>query len=98
LKTVAEIPDAQDKTPLDVIAQLPLEDFSVKPLLTGVTVKVAQVPEVYHVPPEMIQPLGELLPLGRTLRKPLPEKEPEPPPPEGAVEVGWAAVVVVVVG
>jgi hypothetical protein len=91
LNTVAlETVDAQTRAP-DCTAQLPLEDFRVKPPPLAVTVKVAQVPEVYQVPPEMMQPFWA--PPLTTLRKPEPAKLPEPVPP---VEVGWAAVVVAV--
>jgi hypothetical protein len=97
LKIVAVvIVEAQDKNPEEVIAQLPLEDFNVKPVLPPlwacVTVNVAHVPDVYHVPPEMMQPFWAPLEV-ITLRKPVPAKLPTPEPP---VEVGCAAVVVVV--
>jgi hypothetical protein len=73
LKTVAEVMvEPQERNPDEVMAQLPLEDFNVKPLVpplvvvAAVTVKVAQVPDVYHVPPEMMQPFW--LPPETTLR------------------------------
>lgn len=77
------IVDAQLKVP-EVTAQRPLLDLSVKPLPEGVAVKEAQVPEVYHVPPLMIQP-----PLS-TLRVPLPLNG----VPGGLVPVGAVVVVV----
>lgn len=67
---------------------LPLDDVKVNPPDTGAAVKVAHVPVVYHVPPEMMQPFVELPDV--TGRVPLPENVPE-------VDVG-AVVVEVVVG
>lgn len=55
VKTVADTPDPQVNEP-DETPQLPLDDFNVKPLPDGVAVMVAHVPDVYHVPLEMMQP------------------------------------------
>lgn len=52
--------EPQDSAPL-TMAQLPLPDLSVTPPEAGVPVKVAQVPLVYQVPPEMRQPFCEPL-------------------------------------
>ena len=54
--------------------QLPLLLDRVKPSSERLAVKVAQVPLVYHVPAEMMQPFW--LPLATTFRKPLPLKVP----------------------
>lgn len=47
--------DEHVKAP-DEMAHRPLDDFKVKPLPDEVVVKVAGVPLVYQVPPEMIAP------------------------------------------
>lgn len=74
------------------IAHKPLLDVSVKPVPDAVAVKEAQVPPMYHVPPLMMQPLGE--PPDVTWRVPLPEKG----VPGAVVGLVPAAAVVVVVG
>lgn len=60
-----------------------------KPEPEAVAVKVAHVPLVYHVPPEMMQPVGELEVV--TWRVPRPVKG----VPAGVVPVGAGAAVVV---
>lgn len=64
--------DEQVKAP-EEMAQRPLDDFKVNPLPDAAAVKVAQVPLVYQVPPEMMQPFW--LPPETTLRVPEPLKE-----------------------
>lgn len=82
---MAETDEPQDSAPL-TIPQLPFDDFNVKPEPEEVAVIVAQVPVVYHVPPEMMHPCW--LPEVTTLRKPEPLKPP--------VEVGLGPDEVVV--
>lgn len=57
MKTVAVLtPDPHVNAPEDAIAHFPLDDVSMKPDPLAAAVKVAHVPEVYHVPPLMMQP------------------------------------------
>ena len=59
MNTVAELIElAQPSTPL-TIAQLPLLLLKTTPLPDAAPVIVAQVPVVYHVPAEMMQPFVE---------------------------------------
>jgi hypothetical protein len=62
-------PDPQLNLPSDT-AQLPFDDFKVKPLPDDVAVNPAQVPVVYQVPPDMMHPF--LLPDVTTFRNPFP--------------------------
>lgn len=87
--------DPQVKAPLTT-AHLPLLLLSVKLSPEAVAVNVAQVPETYHFPPEMIQP--SWLPEVRTFKLPLPLTAPPVEVEVGAepVEVAVLEVAVVV--
>ena len=81
---LAETPEPQVNLP-DTTPQLPLEDVRVKPSPEEAAWYVAQVPEVYHVPPEMRQPFFE--PDEITFRYPLPLKAGPVAVGDGAAEV-----------
>ena len=72
VNTDAETPDPHLSPPL-TIPQDPFDDVKVKPALVSEAVKVAQMPDVYHEPELMMQPV--FMPLATvTSRNPLPEK------------------------
>lgn len=56
VKTVPLLTEEEQVRAPEEMAQRPLEDFKVKPLPEAAAVNVAQVPEVYQVPAEMMQP------------------------------------------